>query len=61
MTRRLVLEMAERCRAAGIRFSLLPLKVGMPRRDAIVPFARAHGIDVVDCDLPMLPGRPRRG
>ena len=61
VTRRLVLEMAERCRAAGVRFSLLLLKVGTPRRDAIVPFALAHDIDLIDCDRPMGPGDNVRG
>jgi hypothetical protein len=56
VTRRLVAEMDARCRSAGIRFSLLLLRVGVPKRDAIVPFALAHGIDVIDCDRPMLPG-----
>ena len=60
VTRRLVLELAERCRAAGVRFSLLLLKVG-PKRDAIVPFALAHGIEVIDCDRPMRPGDNVRG
>jgi hypothetical protein len=50
VTRLLIAEMDARCRSAGIRFSLLLLRVGPSRRDAYVPFAHAHGIDVLDCD-----------
>jgi hypothetical protein len=50
VTRRLIAEMDDRCRKAGIPFSLLLLRVGPSRRDAFVPFARTHGIDLIDCD-----------
>jgi len=53
VTRRLVAEMAERSRAAGARFSVVLLSVGAREREAIVPFARARGIDVIDCDRPL--------
>jgi hypothetical protein len=50
VTRRLVLELAKRSRAAGARFSVLLLSVDAHGREAIVPFARSQGIDVIDCD-----------
>lgn len=53
VTRQLISTMADRCRAAGVRFSLLMLKVGDPARGEILPFARTHGIEVIDCDRPV--------
>jgi nucleotide-binding universal stress UspA family protein len=50
VTRRLVAGMAQTARRAGVPFSLLLLRVGEPKREAILPFARKEGIDVMDCD-----------
>jgi hypothetical protein len=53
VTRQLVREMAALCRAHGIRFSIVVLHVDPPRRDVLLPFARAQGIDVIDCNRPL--------
>jgi hypothetical protein len=54
VTRQLIAAMAERCRAAGVRFSLLVLK-GDDKRSEVVPFAQERGIEVIDCDRTISP------
>ena len=61
VTRRLVAEMADLCRAHGIRFSLLALLVEDADMDTVVPFARARGIDVIDCARRLGPNDIVRG
>ena len=56
VTERAIVEMAERCRAAGIGFSLVILELREPARSARLTFARAHGIDVIDCNADRVPG-----
>jgi hypothetical protein len=56
VTRVLVAEMADLCRAHGIRFSVVVLRIHPSRQGAMVPFARERGIDVVECEDRLRPG-----
>jgi hypothetical protein len=55
VTELVIAEMAERCRMAGVGFSLAILTLPDPVRRARLDFARARGIDVIDCDAKLAP------
>lgn len=55
ITELLIAEMAERGRRAGVPFSLVLLSLGDDDHAARLAFARAHGIDVIDCNLRLTP------
>ena len=44
--------MADLCRSRSIRFTVVVLSTGSHPAE-LVPFARAQGIDVLDCDRPL--------
>ena len=50
VTRLLLQEMADECRAAGVGFSLVLLHVPPQVKEAYERFARDHQIDVIDCN-----------
>lgn len=50
VTERLIREMAELCRKAGVPFSLVLLSTPPALRRSYAAYAREHGIDVIDCD-----------
>jgi len=52
VTQRLISEMAERCRAAGVGFSLVMLHLPDAKKAVYAAYARDHGIDVIDCNQP---------
>jgi len=56
VTRLLIAQMADLCRAHGIRFSVVMLRIHPTRQGALIPFARARGIDVIECQDNLLPG-----
>jgi hypothetical protein len=51
VTERLIAQIADRCREAGVDFSLVILMLAEPARQSRLAFARAHGIDVIDCNV----------
>jgi hypothetical protein len=54
VTQRLLLEMAELCRANGVRFSAVLLDVPDAVKSRYVSYAQQHQIDVIDCNVPFL-------
>jgi hypothetical protein len=55
VTRVIVAEMHRRCRDAGVAFSLVLLSDPLARLNPVIAFARARGIDVIDCHRPVTP------
>lgn len=52
VTKLLLDEMASLCRAHGVDFSLVLLHAPKQVEDTYVPYAKQHGIDVIDCNRP---------
>ena len=50
VTKLLIAEMAERCRAAGVEFWLVFLSTPKTVKRTYAEYAAAHHIDVIDCD-----------